>query len=301
MPALPEGSRCSRQRRAHESGRPDRFNRRRRVLRHDRRRCLQRTMWTPSWRSTRRSTARERDEMLAGITKGSPKAGAAGSPRNPSSSARWHRRTRRRCTRATEILPVYEFPEQAARALAKAAAYAEWRAAPPGALVSFDDMRLREARNLCRDIAQHARRLVADDAGAAPAASCGRSSAGARRHRPLGGRGGSAGARLRVSGRRQARVAESGAQDRSRRRAPSSRRMSTRCAPRTRSCAPQRRRARRFARRRSHSADGDERHRDAHRPDAGSDVRAARRVRAGRHPGRALPRCRLSHRAAHRS
>jgi acetate---CoA ligase (ADP-forming) len=51
-----------------------------------------------------------------------------------------------------ERLPVYEFPEQAARALGKAAAYAEWRAAPAGALVSFDDMRLREARDLCREI-----------------------------------------------------------------------------------------------------------------------------------------------------
>lgn len=52
-----------------------------------------------------------------------------------------------------EILPVYEFPEQAARALGKAAVYAEWRAAPAGALVSFDDMRPREARELCREIA----------------------------------------------------------------------------------------------------------------------------------------------------
>ena len=51
-----------------------------------------------------------------------------------------------------EVLPVYEFPEQAARALGKAAAYAEWRAAPAGALVSFDNMRVREARELCRDI-----------------------------------------------------------------------------------------------------------------------------------------------------
>ena len=31
-----------------------------------------------------------------------------------------------------EILPVYEFPEQAARALGKAAAYATWRAVPAG-------------------------------------------------------------------------------------------------------------------------------------------------------------------------
>lgn len=53
-----------------------------------------------------------------------------------------------------EILPVYEFPEQAARALGKAAAYAEWRDAPAGGLISFPDMRLREARELCRDIAR---------------------------------------------------------------------------------------------------------------------------------------------------
>ena len=55
---------------------------------------------------------------------------------------------------AEEILPVYEFPEQAARALGKAAAYAEWRAAPSGALVSFEKMRVREARELCRDVAR---------------------------------------------------------------------------------------------------------------------------------------------------
>jgi acyl-CoA synthetase (NDP forming) len=51
-----------------------------------------------------------------------------------------------------EILPVYEFPEQAARALGKAAEYAAWRAAPAGALVPFKDMRVREAREMCREI-----------------------------------------------------------------------------------------------------------------------------------------------------
>jgi acyl-CoA synthetase (NDP forming)/GNAT superfamily N-acetyltransferase len=53
-----------------------------------------------------------------------------------------------------EILPVYEFPEQAARALGKSAAYAAWRASPRGALVAFDDMRMRQARDLCREIAR---------------------------------------------------------------------------------------------------------------------------------------------------
>jgi acetate---CoA ligase (ADP-forming) len=54
----------------------------------------------------------------------------------------------------SETIPVYEFPEQAARALGKAAAYAEWRRLPAGALVAFDDMRIREARNLCREVAR---------------------------------------------------------------------------------------------------------------------------------------------------
>ena len=53
-----------------------------------------------------------------------------------------------------ETLPVYEFPEQAARALAKAAAYAQWKAAPSGAVASFTNVRVREARELCREVAR---------------------------------------------------------------------------------------------------------------------------------------------------
>ncbi len=53
-----------------------------------------------------------------------------------------------------ETLPVYEFPEQAARALGKAATYAAWRSAPPGAPVSLSSMRVREARDLCRLVAR---------------------------------------------------------------------------------------------------------------------------------------------------
>jgi acyl-CoA synthetase (NDP forming) len=53
-----------------------------------------------------------------------------------------------------EILPVYEFPEQAARALGKAASYAAWVKTPAGAFASFQNMHLREARELCREVAQ---------------------------------------------------------------------------------------------------------------------------------------------------
>jgi acetate---CoA ligase (ADP-forming) len=93
-------------------------------------------------------------EMLAAMTKGVVEARKGGFTDKPVVV----------CTMAvpnmaplhadTEIVPVYEFPEQAARALAKAAAYAQWRRVPPGSLVSLSDARLREARALCRDIAR---------------------------------------------------------------------------------------------------------------------------------------------------
>jgi acetyl coenzyme A synthetase (ADP forming)-like protein len=50
-----------------------------------------------------------------------------------------------------ERVPAYAFPENAARALAKIAAYAEWRAQPPGLFWGFDDIRSGEARSVCRE------------------------------------------------------------------------------------------------------------------------------------------------------
>ncbi len=55
---------------------------------------------------------------------------------------------------AQETLPVYEFPERAARALGKAAEYATWRTAAPGTFVPFDETRMQQARHLCREIGQ---------------------------------------------------------------------------------------------------------------------------------------------------
>jgi len=49
-----------------------------------------------------------------------------------------------------ERVPVYEFPENAVRALAKVAAYAAWRVQPPGLLWGFDDVHPEEARAICR-------------------------------------------------------------------------------------------------------------------------------------------------------
>src|SRR5439155_1241063 len=41
----------------------------------------------------------------------------------------------------SERIPAYAFPENAARALGRAAAYASWRAQPPALLWSFEDIR----------------------------------------------------------------------------------------------------------------------------------------------------------------
>jgi acetyl coenzyme A synthetase (ADP forming)-like protein len=51
---------------------------------------------------------------------------------------------------AGERVPVYQFPENAVRALAKVAAYAAWRVQPPGLLWGFDDVYPEEARAICR-------------------------------------------------------------------------------------------------------------------------------------------------------
>ncbi|HYU23984.1 MAG TPA: GNAT family N-acetyltransferase [Thermoanaerobaculia bacterium] len=46
--------------------------------------------------------------------------------------------------------PTYAFPESAARALGKIAAYAEWRRGPHGIIPDFDDLDLTTARAICR-------------------------------------------------------------------------------------------------------------------------------------------------------
>ena len=54
-----------------------------------------------------------------------------------------------------ERVPAYAFPENAARALGKVAAYAHWRSLPPALFWGFDDLRSSEARELCREIAEN--------------------------------------------------------------------------------------------------------------------------------------------------
>ena len=53
-----------------------------------------------------------------------------------------------------ETVPVYQFPEQAARVLGKTAAYAEWRRRTPGTKASFACVDIREAQQFCRRIVE---------------------------------------------------------------------------------------------------------------------------------------------------
>ena len=53
-----------------------------------------------------------------------------------------------------ERIPAYAFPENAARALGRVAAYAAWRAQPAGLFWSFNDIHGEEARALCREIVE---------------------------------------------------------------------------------------------------------------------------------------------------
>jgi acetyl coenzyme A synthetase (ADP forming)-like protein len=48
-----------------------------------------------------------------------------------------------------EKIPAYEFPEAAARALAKTARYADWRSRPLGVIPEFDDLDVPTARAVC--------------------------------------------------------------------------------------------------------------------------------------------------------
>ena len=51
-----------------------------------------------------------------------------------------------------ETVPAYAFPENAARALGKVAAYAQWKSQPPALFWGFDDIRPDDARELCREV-----------------------------------------------------------------------------------------------------------------------------------------------------
>jgi acetate---CoA ligase (ADP-forming) len=55
---------------------------------------------------------------------------------------------------AGETLPVYAFPEQAAKALGKVADYAAWRKSPEGMYPTYQDIDVRAARSFCQAIVE---------------------------------------------------------------------------------------------------------------------------------------------------
>jgi acetyl coenzyme A synthetase (ADP forming)-like protein len=101
------------------------------------------------------------DAVLEGVARGRA-AGAAGKPVLTCSLAEQSVGTQRpphptlspigwgRGQVVGEKIPCYAFPEAAARALSKTAAYAEWRTRPPGVLLDFEDMDLPRAKELCK-------------------------------------------------------------------------------------------------------------------------------------------------------
>jgi acetyl coenzyme A synthetase (ADP forming)-like protein len=57
----------------------------------------------------------------------------------------------RRFVLPNETIPTFELPELPARVLSRAADYAEWRHSPLGMIPDFDDLRIEDARKVCRD------------------------------------------------------------------------------------------------------------------------------------------------------
>ncbi len=90
------------------------------------------------------------DEILAGIQAGIASARAAGARDQPVLACLMAEAQLPRLTAGAETIPGYRFPENAARALANALAYSRWRARPAGLFWSFDDLRVDEARAICR-------------------------------------------------------------------------------------------------------------------------------------------------------
>jgi acetate---CoA ligase (ADP-forming) len=90
------------------------------------------------------------DEILAGIQAGIASARAAGAQDKTVLACLMAEAQLPRLAAGSETIPAYRFPENAARALAKALAYSRWRARPAGLFWSFDDLRVDEARAICR-------------------------------------------------------------------------------------------------------------------------------------------------------
>ena len=97
---------------------------------------------------------RRTDEVLSAIQDGVIAGRRAGGTTKPVLVCTMASERNTELHAGSETLPVYAFPEQAARALGKAAAYAAWRREPVGHCPNFNEIPVSEARAFCQGIVQ---------------------------------------------------------------------------------------------------------------------------------------------------
>ena len=97
---------------------------------------------------------RRTDEVLSAIQDGVIAGRRAGSTTKPVLVCTMASERNTELHAGNEVLPVYAFPEQAARALGKAAAYAAWRREPAGEYPNFTGIHVPDARAFCQGIVQ---------------------------------------------------------------------------------------------------------------------------------------------------
>jgi acetyl coenzyme A synthetase (ADP forming)-like protein len=97
---------------------------------------------------------RRTDEVLSAIAAGVAEGRAAGGMKKPVLVCTMASSRKTELRAGGEILPCYAFPEQAARALGKTAAYAAWRRQPPDLYPNFSGIPVADARTFCQGIIQ---------------------------------------------------------------------------------------------------------------------------------------------------
>jgi acyl-CoA synthetase (NDP forming)/RimJ/RimL family protein N-acetyltransferase len=90
------------------------------------------------------------DEIDRGIERGVAAARAAGAVHKPVLACFVGADAPRVLADGRRSIPAYAFPENAVRALGKAADYAAWRAEPEGVLFAFEDVQIDRIREICR-------------------------------------------------------------------------------------------------------------------------------------------------------
>jgi acetyl coenzyme A synthetase (ADP forming)-like protein len=92
------------------------------------------------------------ETLAQAIREGVTAARASGAPAKPVLACMMADQNARKALEAEgERIPVYAFPEAAARVLGKVASYAAWRAQPLGVIPEYDDLNIEQAKTLCQE------------------------------------------------------------------------------------------------------------------------------------------------------